>query len=178
MATEEYLEIRAGQEEPTEYKDGFGMKAILGGLFVAFAVVPGSMFMFLMLGQRLTEAAIWVTLIVMLEISKRCRSDMSRQEMFIVHAVTAGMLAAGVGRFYNFIWIQYFVRSDAAVQFEIVNRLPFWVAPPPESAAYAQRNLLHPDWWPMIALMGIGILWNRVSFFSLGYALFRVTSDA
>ncbi|MFW6044118.1 MAG: peptide transporter [Planctomycetota bacterium] len=178
MATEEYLEIRAGQEEPTEYKDGFGLKAILGGLFVAFAVVPGSMFMFLMLGQRLTEAAIWVTLIVMLEISKRCRSDMSRQEMFIVHAVTAGMLAAGVGRFYNFIWIQYFVRSDAAVQFEIVNRLPFWVAPPPESAAYAQRNLLHPDWWPMIGLMGVGILWNRVSFFSLGYALFRVTSDA
>ena len=178
MATQEYLEIRADQEEPTEFKEGFGLKAILGGLFVAFLVVPGSMFMFLMLGQKLTQAAIWVTLIVMLEITKRCRSDLTRQEMFVIHSVTAGMLAAGVGRFYNFIWMQYFVRSDAATQFEIVNRLPFWVAPPPDSAAYAQRNLLHPDWWPMIALMGIGILWSRISFFSLGYALFRVTSDA
>ncbi len=178
MATEEYLEIRADQEEPTEYKDGFGIKAILGGLFVAFLVVPGSMFMFLMLGQKLTKAAIWVTLIVMLEITKRCRSDLSRQEMFVIHSVTAGMLAAGVGRFYGFIWMQYFVRSDAAVQFEIVNRLPYWVAPPPESAAYTTRNLLHPDWWPHLILMALGILWNRLSYFSLGYVLFRVTSDA
>ncbi|MFP4028104.1 MAG: peptide transporter [Candidatus Brocadiia bacterium] len=178
MATEEYLEIRADQEEPTEYKDGFGLKAILGGLFVAFLVVPGSMFMFLMLGQRLTQAAIWVTLIIMLEITKRCRSTLTRQEMFVIHSVTAGMLAAGIGRFYNFIWMQYFVRSDAAIQFGVVDRLPFWVAPPPDSAAYLQRNLLHPDWWPMIALMAIGILWSRISFFSLGYALFRITSDA
>jgi len=178
MATEEYLQIRAEQEEPTEYRDGFGLKAILGGLFVAFLVVPGSMFMFLMLGAQLAEAAIWVTLIVMLEITKRCRATLTRQEMFVIHSVTGGMLAAGVGQFYNFIWMQYFVRSDAAVQFEIVNRLPFWVAPPPGSEAYITRNLLHRDWWPMLALMALAILWNRLSFFSLGYALFRVTSDA
>jgi len=178
MATEEYLQLRAEQEEPTEYKDGFGLKAVLGGLFVAFLVVPGSMFMFLMLGAQLTEAAIWVTLIVMLEIAKRCRATLTRQEMFVIYSVTAGMLAAGVGQFYNFIWMQYFVRSDAAVQFEIVNRLPFWVAPPPGSEAYITKNLLHRDWWPMLALMALGILWSRISFFSLGYALFRITSDA
>jgi len=177
MATEEYLRIRAEQEEPTEYREGFGLKAILGGLFVAFLVMPGSMFMFLMLGQQLTGAAVWVTLIVMLEITKRCRATLNRQEMFVIHSVTTGMLAAGVGQFFNFIWMQYFIRSDAAVQFQIVNRLPFWVAPPPDSAAHAARNLLHPDWWPMLALMGIGILWDRLSVFTLGYALFRVTSD-
>jgi hypothetical protein len=177
MATEEYLRIRAEQEEPTEYREGFGLKAILGGLFVAFLVVPGSMFMFLMLGQQLSMAAVWVTLIVMLEITKRCRATLNKQEMFVIYSVTTGMLAAGVGQFFNFIWMQYFVRSDAAVQFEIVNRLPFWVAPPPDSAAYAARNLLHRDWWPMLALMGLGILWDRLSFFSLGYALFRITSD-
>jgi len=178
MATEEYLEIRSEQEEPTEFREGFGLKAILGGLFVAFLVVPGSMFMTLMLGQALGAAAVWVTLIVMLEIAKRCRTTLTRQEMFVIHSVTGGMLAAGVGQFYNFIWMQYFVRSDAAVQFEIVDRLPFWVAPAKESAAYVTRNLLHPDWWPMLALMSIGILWSRISFFSLGYVLFRITSDA
>ena len=177
MASEEYLQIRAEQDEPTEYREGFGLKAILGGLFVAFLVVPGSMFMSLMLGAGLSGAAIWVTLIVMLEITKRCRATLTRQEMFVIHSVTGGMLAAGVGQFYNFIWMQYFVRSDAAVQFDIVNRLPFWVAPPPDSEAYATKNLLHPDWWPMLALMAIGIVWDRLSFFSLGYVLFRVTSD-
>ena len=177
MATQEYLKLRAEQDEPTEYKDGFGMKAILGGLFVAFLVVPGSMFMMLMLGEGLSAAAIWVTLIVMLEIAKRCRSTLTKQEMYIIRSVTAGMIAAGVGRFGGFIWMQYFIRSDAAVQFEIVNRLPFWVAPPPDSAAYVTKNLLHRDWWPMLILMAIGLLWGRLSFFSLGYVLFRVTSD-
>ncbi len=177
MGTEEYLRIRAEQEEPTEYREGFGLKAILGGIFVAFLVVPGSMFMFLMLGQQLSGAAVWVTLIIMLEITKRCRATLSRQEMFVIHSVTAGMLAAGVHRFYNFIWMQYFVRSEAAVQFEIVDRLPFWIAPPPDSMAYISKDLLHPDWWPMLALMALGVLWGRLSFFSLGYVLFRITSD-
>ncbi len=177
MATEEYLRLRAEQGEPKEYSDGFGLKAILGGLFVAFLVVPGSMFMWLMLGAELSAAAVWVTLIVMLEIAKRCRTTLSRQEMFIIHSVTIGMMGAATGQFFNFIWMQYFIRSDAAIQFEIVNRLPFWVAPPPGSGAYITKNLLHPDWWPMLILMAIGILWSRISFFSLGYVLFRLTSD-
>jgi len=177
MADEEYLQLRAEQEEPTQYGEGFGLKAILGGLFVAFLVVPGAMFMFLMLGAQLTEAAIWVTLIVMLEIAKRCRTTLTKQEMYVIRSVTAGMIAAGVGQFFNFIWVQYFVRSDAASQFEIVSRLPFWVAPPPGSEAYATRNLLHRHWWPMLGLMALGILWMRLSFYSLGYVLFRITSD-
>ena len=177
MASEEYLKIRAEQEEPTQFQEGFGLKAILGGLFVAFLVVPGAMFMSLMLGAELGAAAVWVTLIVMLEIAKRCRTTLTRQEMFVIHSVTGGMLAAGVGQVFGFIWMQYFVRSDAAVQFEVVNRLPFWTAPPPDSEAYITKNLLHRDWWPMLALMALGIVWSRLSFFSLGYALFRMTSD-
>jgi len=178
MAQEEYLRLRAEQEEPSAYRGGFGLKAIFGGVFVGFLVVPGAMFMNLMLGTQLTEAAVWVTLIVMLEIAKRCRATLTKQEMYVLHNVTAGMIAAGAGGvFGGFVWMQYFVRSSAAIQFEVVNRLPFWVAPPPGSAAYITKNLLHRDWWPMLALMGLGILWGRLSFFSLGYVLFRITSD-
>jgi hypothetical protein len=174
---EDYLKIREEQGEPTEFAEGFGIKAILAGFFVAFVVMPGSMFMWLMLGQQLGVPAVWVTLIIFLEIAKRCRSTLSRQEMFIIWSVTWGVLGAATGQGTNFIWMQYFVRSDAAAQFEIANQIPFWRAPPPGSAAYIERNLLHRDWWPQLALMGMMILWWRLSFFSLGYVMFRVTSD-
>ncbi|MGD2175465.1 MAG: hypothetical protein PVJ27_08685 [Candidatus Brocadiaceae bacterium] len=175
---EDYLRIREEQGEPTEFADGFGIKAVLAGLFVAFVVMPGSMFMWLMLGQELGTPAVWVTLIIFLEIAKRCRTTLTRQEMFVIWSVTWGILGAAVMRQgMTFIWMQYFVRSDAAAQFEIASQIPFWRAPPPGSEAYAVRSLLHPDWWPYLALMGFLILWRRLSFFSLGYALFRLTSD-
>jgi hypothetical protein len=178
VEAEDYLQIRAQQGEVTEFAEGFGLKAILAGLFVAFVVTPGSMFMWLMLGQQLGTPAVWVTLIIFLEIAKRCRTTLSRQEMFVIWSVTWGILGAAVMEHgMTFIWMQYFVRSDAAVQFEIANQIPFWKAPPPGSAAYTMRNLLHRDWWPAIALMGFFILWGRLSYFSLGYVLFRVTSD-
>jgi len=177
MAEEDYMVIREQQEAPTDFEDGFGLKAMLGGLFVAFLVLPGSLYMFLMLGQQLGQAAVWVTLIIFLEITKRCRATLTRQEMFVLNSVTMGIMLAGASQFFNFVWMQYFVRSDAASQFEIVHRIPFWQAPPPGSQAYVQRNLLHRDWWPYLALMALGIVWNRLSFFSLGYVMFRLTSD-
>ncbi|MFO7957874.1 MAG: peptide transporter [Candidatus Brocadiia bacterium] len=178
MPEEDYIQLREEQGEPTEFADGFGIKAILAGLFVAFIVMPGSMFMWLMLGQQLGVPAVWVTLIIFLEIAKRCRTTLTRQEMFVIWSVTWGILGAAImGQGMTFIWMQYFVRSDAAQQFEIANQIPFWRAPPPGSEAYAVRSLLHRDWWPYLALMGFLILWRRLSFFSLGYVLFRLTSD-
>ncbi len=179
MAKEEdYLQVRAEQGEPTEFAEGFGIKAILAGLFVAFVVMPGSMFMWLMLGQQLGTPAVWVTLIIFLEIAKRCRTTLTRQEMFVIWSVTFGILGAAImQQGMTFIWMQYFMRSDAATQFEIANQIPFWRAPPPGSEALAARNLLHRDWWPYLLLMSFLILWGRLSFFSLGYVLFRLTSD-
>ncbi len=175
---EDYLRIRAEQGEPTEFADGFGLKAILAGLFVAFVVMPGSMFMWLMLGQQLGVPAVWVTLIIFLEIAKRCRTKLTQQEMFIIWSVTWGILGAATGmRGMSFIWMQYFARSDAAQQFEIASQIPYWRAPPPDSLAYYTRNLLHRDWWPYLSLMGMLIVWWRLSFFSLGYVMFRLTSD-
>lgn len=176
-AEEDYLKIRAEQGEPTEFAEGFGIKAVLAGLFVAFVVMPGSMFMWLMLGQQLGTPAVWVTLIIFLEIAKRCRTKLTRQEMFIIWSVTWGVLGTAVGANMNFIWMQFFVRSNAAQQFEIAMRIPFWRAPPPGSMAYVERSLLHRDWWPQLALMSMLLLWWRLSFFSLGYVMFRITSD-
>jgi hypothetical protein len=179
MPEEDYLRLREEQEEPTEFAEGWGIKALLAGLFVAFVVMPGSMFMWLMLGQQLGTPAVWVTLIIFLEIAKRCRTTLTRQEMFVIFSVTWGVLTTAIPVWWmdTFVGMTYFVRSDAAVQFEIANQIPFWKAPPPGSQAYELRSLLHRDWWPQLALMALFIIWGRLSFFSLGYIMFRLTSD-
>jgi len=179
MPQEDYVAIRAEQEQPAEFVEGFGLKAIIGGLFVAFLVLPGAIFMYLMMGVQLGTAAVWVTLIVFLEIAKRCRAKLSRQEMYVIFIVASGVLALGINPVLhlNFAWMQYFIRSDAAHQFEVVNRLPYWLAPPPGSEAYAQRTLLHADWLPLLGLMAVMLVWTRLSTFTLGYAMFRLTSD-
>ena len=174
---EDYLKIREEQGEPTEFAEGFGVKAILAGLFAAFVVLPGSMFMWLMLGQDLGQPAVWVTLIIFLEIAKRCRTKLTRQEMYIIWSVTFSVLGSAMGQGLNFIWMQYFVRSDAAAQFEITNQIPYWVAPAPDSQAYLTRNLLHRDWWVPLELMALLIIWWRLALLSLGYVMFRLTSD-
>lgn len=179
MPEEDYLQIREAQEQPTEFAEGWGIKAFLAGLFVAFVIMPGSMFMWLMLGQQLGTPAVWVTLIIFLEIAKRCRTTLTRQEMFVIYSVTWGVLGTAIPAWWlsSFVGMTYFVRSDAALQFEIANQIPFWRAPPPGSEAYVIRSLLHRDWWPQLGLMALFTLWGRLSFFSLGYALFRLTSD-
>lgn len=173
---DDLLMERSLQDQPKEYRDGFGWMAILGGLFVGLLIVPGDIFMTLMLGQSMGGVSRWVTLILFIEIAKRCRRDLGKQEIFILF-VFAGTVLGQAGIEGSFIWMQFFVQSPAAELFEIGDRIPIWVAPPPESDAYALRSLFHRDWWPHMALMAIGIVWGRLNFFSLGYALFRITSD-
>ena len=175
---EDYLSIRELQEQPNEYHEGFGWKAVIGGLFVGFLMVPGNMFLQLMIGQSLGAVGNWVTIIIFIEIAKRCRTKLTRQEIYILFAIAGGVLGgASGGYFKSFIWNQYFVRSEAAVNFGIGERIPIWVAAPPESEAYKIRSLVHRDFWPHIALIGVGIIWGRLNLYSLGYTLFRLTSD-
>ena len=179
MLENEYQEYRGDDDVPTTYKEGFGWKAVLGGVFVGFLMVPGGMFLNLMIGdQGYGQAVNWVTLIFFTEIARRCRSSLSRQESYILFAVAGGVLGMSVGGYFNnFIWDQYLMQSPYASKFGIAHRVPIWVAPPPGSEAFTTRSLLHPDWWPQLLMMGIWIVWGRLNFYSLGYVLFRITSD-
>lgn len=179
MLENEYQEYRGDDDVPTTYKEGFGWKAVIGGLFVGFLMVPGGMFLNLMIGGGgYAQAVDWVTIIFFTEIARRCRSSLSRQETYILFSVAGGILGMSVGGYFNnFIWDQYLMQSPYAFKFGIAHRVPIWVAPPPGSEAFTTRSLLHPDWWPQLLMMGIWIVWGRLNFYSLGYALFRITSD-
>jgi len=153
---EDYLLERHEEDTPKEFKEGFGWISILGALFVGFVIVPGSMYLGLMIGQTLGAAADWVTLILFIEIAKRCRRTLTKQEIYVLFVMASGVLGmAGGSLFAGFISTQYLVQSPAAKMFEIAHKIPIWVAPPPDSEAYALRSLLHRDWWPHLTIMGL-----------------------
>jgi len=175
----EYQEFRGDDELPRTFEEGFGWKAIIGGLFVGFLMVPGGMFLGLMVGGvGYAQAVEWVTIIFFTEIARRCRTSLTKQETYVLFSCASGVLMMSIGSYFqNFIWNQYLMQSPFAFKFGIAHRVPIWVAPPPGSEAFSARSLLHHDWWPNLAMMGILLVWGRLNFYTLGYTLFRVTSD-
>ncbi len=173
---QEIEEYRDLMQVPDEFEDGFTIKAILGVFFVAFIMVPGNMYLSLMIGGSMGAAAEWVTIILFAEITKRSFSTLKRQEVYLLFYV-ASSLVGSEGAFDGLLYNQYLVQSPAAKQFGITNLIPTWVAPSPDSEAIIERTFLHRDWLMPIVLLVAGMLISRVSWFTMSYALFRLNSD-
>ena len=91
-----------------------------------------------------------------------------------------GLTGAAVGsgsQYRGFIWYAYFVNTPQAASYEIADKIPFWIAPPKEAMAIAERSLLHTDWFWPIAIFLIMKLLAEVRYISAGYCLFRLTAD-
>lgn len=170
--------------EAEPYLDGFNWKTVLGALFIGFVMVPGSIYLSLVVGQTIGAAAEWVTIIIFAELARRSFSTLRRQEVYVLFYVAAGVMSAGaMGWAGGLIWNQYLVGSAPARTIEVAGgvslseAIPDWVAPQPDSPAILQRSLLHRDWWKAIVIMVLIGLLGRINHFGLGYALFRLTSD-
>ena len=174
---QEIEEYRDLMQVPDRFENGFTIKAILGVLFVAFIMVPGNMYLSLMIGGSLGAAAEWVTIILFAEITKRSFSSLRRQEVYVLFYVAGSLIAAETGAFEGLLYNQYLVQSPAAKQFGIAKLIPGWVAPQPDSFAIIERTFLHSDWAMPIVLLVLGMIIWRINWFTMSYALFRLTSD-
>ena len=174
---QEIEEYRDLLETPTEFEEGFTIKAVLGVLFVAFIMIPGNLYLNLMVGGSLGAAAEWVTIILFAEITKRSFTTLKRQEVYVLYYVAAGLIAAETGSFNGLLWNQYLVQSPAAKQFGITKLIPTWFAPPIDSEALVLRTFLHKDWLIPIGLLISGMIISRISWFTMAYTLFRINSD-
>jgi len=174
---QEIEEYRDLMQVPDQFENGFTIKAILGVFFVAFIMVPGNMYLSLMIGGSLGAAAEWVTIILFAEITKRSFSTLKRQEVYVLFYVAASLIAAETGAFEGLLYNQYLVQSPAAKQFGITKLIPTWVAPPPDSEAIISRTFLHADWAMPIVLLVLGMIISRINWFTMSYALFRLSSD-
>jgi hypothetical protein len=179
----ERLETRPVELEPTSFEEGFTIKTVLGALFVGFLMMPGSIYLGLVVGQNLGPAAEWTTIILFTEVARRSFTTMRRQELYMIWymagalAGAAGGAALAGGPFAGLIWAQYVRQSPAVENFGLTHQIPTWWAPPLNSYAIAHRTFLHHDWAIPILLLVIYNVLGRMQWLGLGYVLFRTTSD-
>ncbi len=170
----ELKEYRDLLPPPKNFEEGFDWKTIIGAIFIGFLMMPGSMYLQLVIGQGIGPAARWVTIILFAEIAKRAHSDLKQQEIFLLYYMAGAALASP---FSGLLWNQYLVQSDAARMLGVTEFIPTWIAPGPDSPAMVERTFFHRDWLiPILLLVGSQII-QRIDHFGLGYALYRITSD-
>lgn len=168
---EEYRDL---MKTPDKFEEGFDWKTIVGAIFIGFLMMPGSMYLQLVIGQGIGPAARWVTIILFAEIAKRSYTELKQQEIFLLYYMAGAALASP---FSGLLWQQYIVQSDAARMLGLTEYIPAWVAPQPGSESLIQRTFFHRDWLiPILLLVGAQII-QRIDHFGLGYALYRITSD-
>ena len=77
-----------------EYTEGFNLRTIWAALFIGFIMLPGTIYLGLMTGGGLAGAASWVTVILLVEISKRSFVQLKRQEILITFTIVSGLMTA------------------------------------------------------------------------------------
>jgi hypothetical protein len=174
---QEIDEYRNLLQAPNTFEEGFTKRTIAGALFIAIFMVPGNMYLSLMIGGSIGAAAEWVTVILFIEIAKRSFTTLKKQEIYLLLYVATALIAQESGAFNSLLWNQYFVQSAAAQQFGVASYIPWWVSPQPESEAIISRTFFHRDWLVPIILLIAGMVVGKVSAFCGGYFLFRLTSD-
>ncbi|WP_028314098.1 peptide transporter [Desulfatibacillum aliphaticivorans] len=170
----ELQEYRDLLKPPSHFEEGFDWKTIVGAIFIGFLMMPGSMYLQLVIGTGIGPAARWVTIILFAEIAKRSYTELKQQEVFLLYYMAGAALASP---FQGLLWSQYLVQSDAARMLGLVEYIPSWVAPGPDSTSLVERTFFHRDWLTPILLLAGAQLIQRIDHFGLGYTLYRITSD-
>jgi hypothetical protein len=166
---EQYRSLMAA---PTSWVDGFSVRSVLGCIFIGLVMMPASMYLGLLMGQGLSDAARWVTVVLFVELARRSYTTLSRPEIFVLFYMAGAVLASP---FSSLLWTQYFVHSQAAQAAGISDHIPDWLAP--SQQIIDQRTFFNRAWLGPILMIVLGQFLGRLDRFGLGYVLFRVTSD-
>lgn len=169
----ELQQYRDLMRPPETFEQGFGVKAMIGGLFVGLIMTPASMYMNLVTGQTIGTAAQWVTVILFLEVARRSFTVLGRAEIFILYYMAGACLISGSG----LLWNQFLVQSESMRGFGLADKIPLWVAPQSPDVL-GQRSFFHPAWYVPIGLMALGQVLGRLDNFGLAYVMYRISSDA
>lgn len=171
--------IEAMQHEPCE--DGFTWRTVVGALFIAFVMLPGIIFMGLMIGEDMGNAADWVVIILFVEISRRAFMNLKKQELYILKytvshlSVYSGGLALGGGLFASLVWARYLRNSEDFKNFGIAHEVPDWFAPLGDAAF--TNHFLSSVWWPAVSVAVLAALLSKLTMLSLGFLAYKVTVD-
>lgn len=168
----ELKEFRDLMPPPTSWEDGFGIKAMIGAIFVGMIMTPASMYMGLVVGSDIGSAAQWVTIILFIEVARRSFTVLKRPEIYVLYYMAGASLVSGSG----LLWNQFLVQSESMRQFGLADKIPPWVAPE-NLDVLGRRSFFQSAWFVPIALLVIGQALQRLDHFGLGYVMYRLTSD-
>ncbi|KAA0225241.1 MAG: hypothetical protein AKCLJLPJ_01896 [Fimbriimonadales bacterium] len=170
------------RDETVQFEEGFTLRTVFGGLFIALVMLPGGLFLALVAGQGIGEAAEWVTIVLFAEVARRSFAPLKKQEIYILFYMALSLTSAlaiekGIsgGPFGELVWRAYCVQSPAFVGF--ADQVPPWAVPRIGSQALENHSFFHADWAIPILLLVLVEVCVRSSWIGLGYALFRLTSD-
>lgn len=169
----ELEEFRALMSPPSTFEEGFTWPAFFGALFVALLMVPGTMYMGLLAGYGIGQAAQWVTVILFIEVARRANKFLKKAEIFTLFYLAGAALASP---FSGILWNQFYAQSTAAQAHGILEHLPIWFAPT-DKAVLDSRSIFRVEWLPALGLIVFGTLMYRIDNMVLGYGLFRLASD-
>ena len=163
-------------EPPKEFADGFTWKTIIGALFMGLLIMPGAMYLSLVVGPEanMQDAARWVTIILFAEIARRSFKELKMQEIYIFYFM-AGLLM--IQPFQGILWRQYFVRSDYAMAMGVAQEVPAWWSPSAEVIKQQGHTFFATTWIVPILMVAIGVIVSRLDQYGLGYILYRITND-
>ena len=163
-------------EPPDHFEDGFTWKTIVGAVFMGFLMMPGSMYLGLVIGSggSISTAAQWVTIILFAEIARRSYRDLKMQEIYVLYYMAGLALSSP---FEGLLWNQYLVQSDYAMAMGIAQEIPSWVAPSAEQIKEHGHTFFNKIWLMPIVFVAFGLIVGKVDHYGLGYVLYRLTSD-
>jgi len=161
---------------PDVFADGFNWRTVIGAIFLGFIMMPGAMYLSLVVGTggSITSASQWVTIILFAEVARRSLKDLKMQEIYILFYM-AGL--AIYSPFQAMLWNQFFVQSDFVNAMGIAREVPTWVAPHADTIREAGRTFFTKAWLLPVTLISVGVIISYVDNFGLGYVLYRLTSD-
>lgn len=161
---------------PEVFGDGFNWRTVIGAVFLGFIMMPGAMYLSLVIGTggSITSASQWVTIILFAEVARRSLKDLKMQEVYILFYM-AGLAMASP--FQGLLWNQFFVQSEFANAMGVAQEIPAWVAPSTEAIREAGRTFFTKAWLAPVAIISVGVIISQIDNFGLGYVLYRLTSD-
>lgn len=181
IVDEELATYRDLLEVPATFREGFTWTAVAGAIFCGLLMFPGAIYLGLLSGLGMNAAATWVTVIIFSELTRRAMKTMRKEEMVILLMVAGAMIGANAlmpgGPFGELVWRQFLVGSDAARDAGLYGQFPSWWAPGPDSSAIVERTFLHSDWMIPVALVLFATVIGFIKKYTLGYWLFRLSSD-
>src|SRR3954462_13489952 len=163
----ELKQFRELMPPPDHWEEGFGLKAMIGGLFVGIIMTPASIYMQLVVGADIGPAAQWVTIILFIEVARRSFTILKRPEIFVLYYM-AGACLVSTAPGNGLLWNQFIVQSESYRQLGLADTVPTWIAPHSQEVL-GLRSAFHPAWYGPIGLIALPLLIQRIDNFGLGY---------